>query len=64
MGCLNILDEIIDFIYKKLKISNIVNNFLGNKRERPKTKTENNKLLFKRIPNKNNFWINKNYRLF
>ena len=41
MGCLNILDEIIDFIYKKLKISNIVNNFLGNKRERPKTKTEN-----------------------
>ena len=53
MGCIQILDEIIDIIYEKLKISSVVKIFLGKKRERPQSKTKNNKLLFKRIPKKN-----------
>ena len=53
MGCIQILNEIIDIIYEKLKISSVVKIFLGKKRERPQSKTKNNKLLFKRIPKKN-----------
>ena len=53
MGCLQKLNEFLDFIYENLQFSNIANIYIGKKRERGSSKTKKKKRSFKRISNIN-----------